>query len=357
MNQEDSESAHPRYTITDYSKSPVPPGRYRFLDLFAGIGGFRFGFEPQGGSCVWSCEIDPYARRTYSRNHRVPETGIHPDVRTADVITDVPDHDVLIAGFPCQPFSAAGVSKNNSLRRPNGFLDKSRGTLFFEILRILAHHRPKSFLLENVPHLLRHDQGRTYAVIRSLLEDELGYHVSHQVIDARPFVPQRRRRVFITGHAEKDRPQLDRLELPSEDCGPNLRDILHPQDGSEPPEPPFTQGDKATVDRKYTLGAATWQALINHRERHRNSDHGFGFTIADPHGPTRTLTARYGKDGQEILVSQAGPIPRRLTPRECARLMGMQNLIIPVSDSQAYRQLGNAVVPPLVEAIAKHMMA
>ena len=345
------------FTITDLSHRTIPPGNFTFIDLFAGVGGFRFGFEPQGGTCVWSCEIDPHARRTYSRNHQIDEADIFPDVRQANAITDVPNHDVLIAGFPCQPFSAPGVSKSKSLNRPHGFLDQTRGTLFFEIIRILAEHRPSAFLLENVPHLLKHDQGRTYATIRYLLAEELGYHISYRIIDARPFVPQHRRRIFITGHRIKDRPGLNRLALPPEQEGPNLHQILHPEDGSEPAEPHFTHGANANVGQRYTLREGTWQALQRHRLRHANSGNGFGFTLADPNQPARTLTARYGKDGQEILLTQPQENPRRLTPRECARLMGMPNLIIPVSDTQAYRQLGNSVVPPLVEAIANHMMA
>ena len=337
--------------------TPHPAKRYTFIDLFAGIGGFRFGFEPKGGACVWSCEINPHSRLTYSRNHETPYTEIFPDVREARH-DDIPDHDVLIAGFPCEPFSKAGLSKSNSLGRPHGFADQTRGTLFFQIVRILASHRPQAFLLENVPHLLHHDEGRTYATIRFLLEEELGYHISHRIIDARPYVPQRRRRIFISGHTEKDRPALDALQLPEEDQGPLLRDILHPQDGTETAEHPYTEGPMATVPPKYTLGPGTWNTLLNHRAKHRTIGNGFGYTIADPNQPTRTLTARYWKDGQEILIPQDHTdVPRRLTPRECSRLMGMPNLVIPVSDTRAYQQLGHSVVPPLVEDLADFIMA
>ena len=346
--------------VSRMGSKPGQDGRkekdYTFIDLFAGIGGFRFGFEPQGGICVWSCEINPHSRRTYSTNHRTPERKIFPDVRSATA-EDVPDHDILIAGFPCQPFSQAGISKNNSLGRPHGFADETRGTLFFEIIRILASHRPRSFLLENVPHLLKHDQGRTFGTIKYLLEEELGYRTSHRIIDARPFVPQRRRRIFIAGHAGADRPMLRDLELPGEEQGPKLADILHPQDGSEEPEPPYTEGLLAQVGAKYTLGEGTWRTLLNHRAKHQKAGNGFGYSIADPQEPARCLTGRYGKDGQEILVRQEdNPLPRKLTPRECSRLMGMDQLEIPVSDSQIYRQLGYAVVPPLVETIAAQMM-
>ena len=332
------------------------PKHYTFVDIFAGIGGFRFGFEPKGGACVWSCEINPHSRRTYSHNHDESEEDIFPDVREA-TDDDIPDHDVLIAGFSCEPFSKAGVSKSNSLGRPHGFADETRGTLFFQIVRILVSHRPQAFLLENVPHILHHDEGRTYGTVKFLLEKELGYRTSHRIIDARPWVPQRRRRIFIVGHQQKDRPTLEHLDIPHDDQGPVLADILHPQDGTEHPEPPYTQGDLATVADKYTLGPGTWQTLLNHRSKHRQAGNGFGYTIADPAAPTRTLTARYGKDGQEILVPQEGRNPRKLTPRECSRLMGMPQLIIPVSDTQAYRQLGHSVVPPLVEELADFIMA
>ena len=343
--------------ITGEYRNPLgtkPPGRYRFLDVFAGIGGFRFGFEPQGGECVWSCEIDPYARRTYVANHREKIEDIFPDVREAGP-EDVPDHEVLIAGFSCQTFSKAGVSKLNALGRPHGFEDTTRGTLFFEICRILATHRPVAFLLENVPNLVHHDDGRTFQAVRDILTGELGYHISHRVLDARSYVPQHRRRVFIAGHREPDRPRLDDLELPEPGEGPVLADILHPEDGSEEPEAPFTL-EGGRVAERYTLGAGTWETLRRHREKHQQAGNGFGFSLADVREATRTLTARYYKDGQEILLAQRGRNPRRLTPRECSRLMGMPELRIPVSDSQAYRQLGNSVVPPLVEAMATHIM-
>ena len=256
----------------------------------------------------------------------------------------------------CQPFSKSGVSKLNALGRPHGFRDQTRGTLFFEICRILATHRPPAFLLENVPNLVNHDGGQTFRAVYDILEGELGYHVSHRVLDARPYVPQHRRRIFIAGHQEHGRPGLDDLELPDPQSGPMLADILHKQDGSEDAEPPFTHGLMAVVDPRYTLGDGTWETLVRHRAKHQNAGNGFGYTLADPQAATRTLTARYHKDGQEILIPQPGSNPRRLTPRECARLMGMPELRIPVSDTRAYRQLGNSVVPPLVEQMAAHLM-
>ena len=332
-----------------------PPGRYRFLDVFAGIGGFRFGFEPLGGECVWSCEIDPYARRTYCANHDQHKGDIFPDIRKAGP-QDVPDREVLIAGFSCQPFSKAGVSKLNALGRPHGFRDTTRGTLFFEICRILATHRPETFLLENVPGLVNHDGGRTFRIVQDILAGELGYHISHRIIDSQPYVPQCRKRLFIAGSQVKDRPTLDQMELPSSEAGPVLEDILHPEDRSETAEPPYTNGKQGEVDPRYTLQHRTWNTLQRHRAKHQNAGNGFGYTLARRDEPTRTLTARYGKDGQEILIPQESQLPRRLTPRECARLMGMPQLKIPVSDTQAYRQLGNSVVPPLVESIAAHLM-
>ena len=304
---------------------------------------------------MWSCEIDPYARRTYCANHDEIDENIFPDVRLAGP-TDVPDHEVLVAGFSCTSFSLAGVSKLNSLGRPHGFLDETRGTLFFEICRILAEHRPPAFLLENVTNLVNHDSGRTFQTVYQILREELGYHVSHRVLDARPYVPQHRRRIFIAGRQEPGRPSLKDLELPDPHHGPVLLDILHPEDGTEEPESPFTQGPMAAVNPRYTLGDGTWETLQRHRRKHQNAGNGFGFTVSDPREPTRTLTARYHKDGQEILVAQPGRNPRRLTPRECARLMGMPELRIPVSDTRAYRQLGNSVVPPLVEQMAAHLM-
>ena len=256
----------------------------------------------------------------------------------------------------CQTFSLQGVSKLNALGRPHGFQDTTRGTLFFEICRILAEHRPQAFLLENVPNLVHHDGGRTFQAVLEILGGELRYHVSHRILDARPYVPQSRRRVFIAGHREADRPRLEDLELPPPGTGPSLADILHPQDGSELPEEPFTTGPMAAVAPRYTLGDGTWMALLRHRSKHHQAGNGFGYTLADPQEATRTLTARYHKDGQEILIRQEGANPRRLTPRECARLMGMPQLRIPVSDTRAYWQLGNSVVPPLVERIAAHLM-
>lgn len=337
-----------------------PAGAFTFIDLFAGIGGLRRGFEAIDGRCVFTSEWDRFARLTYQKNFRDgPDHIFAGDIRKVDP-ADVPDHDVLLAGFPCQPFSIAGVSKKNALGRLHGFKCDAQGTLFFDLASIIERKRPKVILLENVKNLLSHDRGRTFAVIRSTLEDELGYTISRRVIDARCFVPQHRERIFIAG-VRKDLElsiDLDALELPTQ--GPRLGSILHPEDGSEAPDPAFIE-DSGRVHAKYTLTAHLWGYLQGYAEKHRAKGNGFGFGKVGPGDVTRTLSARYFKDGSEILVDQ-GPArnPRRLTPRECARLMGFDapgdsEWEIPVSDTQAYRQFGNAVVVPVVEAVARHM--
>ena len=249
------------YRVRDWTNpAPKPPeASYTFIDVFASIGGFRFGFEPKGGHCVWSCEIDSWARRTYSVNHGTPEGEIFRDVREAGP-KDVPDHDVLVAGFPCQSFSGAGRTKLNSLGRPTGFADEARGILFFEIVRLLVEHPPRFFLLENVPGLLTYDQGRTMATVLWMLTDELGYRVDHRVLDSRAYVPQTRRRVFIAGRRGREKPDLAGF-ADKDTQGPTLGDILHPQDGTETAEEPYTRGAMAEVPEKYTLGPGTWATL------------------------------------------------------------------------------------------------
>ena len=337
-------------------------GTFRFIDLFAGIGGMRRGFETIGGRCVFTSEWNRFSQETYAANHSC-DHPIVGDIR--EVATeDVPTHDVLLAGFPCQPFSIAGVSKKNALKRPHGFRCEVQGTLFFDIARIIGHHRPQAFLLENVRNLLSHDRGKTFAIIWETLEQDLGYQVDCRVIDARSFVPQHRERVFIVGFRERVPFSFSDLSLPSGDEGPRLRTVLHPEDGTEDPEPPYTVGDQATVSPKYTLSEHLWTYLQAYAEKHRSQGNGFGFGLVGRGDVSRTLSARYYKDGSEILIRRKGQgRPRRLTPRECARLMGFDpcgqpdggRLEIPVSDTQAYRQLGNAVVVPVVEAVAHHM--
>lgn len=331
---------------------------FTFIDLFAGIGGMRMGFESAGGKCVFTSEWNKYARQTYQENfgcdHEIDGdiTKIHE--------ADIPSHDVLLAGFPCQPFSIAGVSKKNALGKAHGFECATQGTLFFDVARIIAHHKPVAFLLENVKNLQSHDKGKTFQVIRETLEEELGYHISWKVVDAKGFVPQHRERIFIAGFRENSGFTFDNVKFPDPATGPKLSAILHPQDGSEETEEPYTYGDSGIVGDRYTLTDKLWSYLMNYAEKHRQKGNGFGFGLNGPDGVARTLSARYYKDGSEILIKQDGRNPRRLTPRECARLMGYDRpgrppFEIPVSDTQAYRQFGNGVVVPAVEAIAQAM--
>lgn len=293
----------------------------RFIDLFAGIGGFRKGFESINGRCVFTSEWDKYSVETYMANHG-GDHEIAGDIRTVS-LEDIPSHDVLLAGFPCQPFSLAGVSKKKSLGHQHGFRCNAQGTLFFDVARIIEHHRPQAFLLENVKNLLSHDRGRTFEVIRRVLENELGYQISYRVIDAKGFVPQHRERIFIAGFLRLNDFRFKDLTLPVSAGGPRLGMILHPEDGSEDAEKHFTYGKKARVSDKYTLSDHLWDYLQSYAEKHRAKGNGFGFGLVDRNDVARTLSARYFKDGSEILVKQAGrKNPRRLTPRECARLMG-----------------------------------
>lgn len=333
---------------------------FTFIDLFAGIGGLRRGFEPFGGRCVFTSEWDKHSQLTYKANNECDHL-VEGDI-TKVPLGNIPPHDVLLAGFPCQPFSIAGVSKKNALNRPHGFLDETQGTLFFNVAQIIAHHRPKAFLLENVRNLLSHDKGRTFEVIRRTLVDELGYQVHWKVINAKSLVPQHRERIFIVGFREVNTFSFDDLDLPDPQNGPKLGTILHPEDGTEEIDPPFTRGNIGSVSDKYTLTDKLWAYLQGYADKHRAAGNGFGFGLVGPEDTSRTLSARYYKDGSEILVRQAdGRNPRRLTPRECARLMGFEEpggrkFVIPVSDTQAYRQFGNAVVVPVVKAVARLMV-
>lgn len=335
-------------------------GRFTFADLFAGIGGFRMGFESVGGTCVFTSEWDPHAQATYQANFGDQE--VYGDI-TKIPAAEIPDHDVLLAGFPCQPFSIAGVSKKNALGRKHGFECKTQGTLFFDVERVIEAKRPKIFVLENVKNLQSHDGGRTFEVIRWTLEDKLGYRLSKRVIDARGFVPQHRERIFIVGVRPDlgDAFDFSDVRIPRSDDGPKLGSILHPEDGSEEPEERFTDS-LGRVLPKYTLTPALWQYLRDYASKHKAAGNGFGFGLVDPDSVARTLSARYYKDGSEILVRRRTGPPRRLTPRECARLMGFdrpgrQRFRIPVSDTQAYRQFGNSVAVPVVEAVARALVA
>jgi DNA (cytosine-5)-methyltransferase 1 len=326
------------------------------IDLFAGIGGLRRGFEPIGGECVFTCEWDKYSQETYRANFPDDGHDIAGDIRNVHA-AGIPAHDLLLAGFPCQPFSIAGVSKKNALNRPHGFACEAQGTLFYEVARIIAHHQPKVFVLENVKNLVNHDKGRTFRVIRDVLTKELGYQTHWKVIDAKSWVPQHRERIFIVGFREPNAFTFDDMSIPDTLSGPKLRAILHKQ--GDQPEKAFTARDGSAAD-KYTLSEHLWGYLKDYAEKHRLKGNGFGFGLFGPDDVARTLSARYHKDGSEILIRQQGKGPRRLTPRECARLMGFDRpgrepMRIPVSDTQAYRQFGNAVVVPAVEAVARHI--
>lgn len=290
-------------------------------------------FERAGAECVFSSDWDQWSQKTYMANFgERPHGDIH-QVKSEEV----PAHEILCGGFPCQPFSLAGVSKKNSLGRAHGFEDERQGNLFFEIARILEHHRPAAFVLENVKNLKSHDKGNTFQVIHGTLTEELGYHVEYRVMDARHWVPQHRERIFLVGFREP-RP-FTWPETPA--AAPVLGSVLEER-----------------VDPKYTLTDKLWQYLQDYAAKHAAKGNGFGCSVFGPGDVARTLSARYYKDGSEILIGQGrGRNPRRLTPRECARLMGYpDDFRIPVSDTQAYRQFGNSVAMPVVAALAAQVM-
>lgn len=331
---------------------------FSFIDLFAGIGGIRKGFELNGGECVFTSEWNDFSKRTYIENYG----DNHPFV--GDIVPfqaeDVPDHDVLLGGFPCQPFSIAGVSKKNALGRPHGFECTTQGTLFFDVARIIATKKPKAFLLENVKNLISHDKGNTFDVILQTLREDLKYDVHYKVIDGQHFTPQHRERIIIVGFSEKTAFSWDDLQFPPEK--PKLESILHKTDGSEPflpwDEDRYFDHKKSVVQPKFTLTPRLWEYLQAYAAKHKAAGNGFGFGLVYPDSVTRTLSARYYKDGSEILVYQGKKLrPRRLTPRECARLMGFPDTFrIPVSDTQAYRQFGNSVVMPVIQEVARIMV-
>jgi DNA (cytosine-5)-methyltransferase 1 len=367
---------------------------FRFIDLFAGIGGIRKGFEDVGGKCVFTSEWNKFAVRTYKANHYSdPEEHVfNEDIREvtlsdkeniSEEMADqhirqtIPEYDVLLAGFPCQPFSLAGVSKKNSLGRSHGFEDEAQGTLFFDVCRIIRATQPKAFLLENVKNLKSHDKGNTFKVILNAL-DELGYDVSDQdyqgigskdprIVDGGRFLPQHRERIALVGFRRDlrltQRLSLNAIQFPREK--PTLADLLENLDEER--------------ESKYTLTPRLWEYLYEYSKKHKAKGNGFGYGLVDPDNPNavcRTLSARYHKDGSEILIDRGWNQelgeqnfwdeenqirrPRRLTPRECARLMGFDSpdrygFVIPVSDTQAYKQFGNSVVVPVFSAIASLM--
>lgn len=318
---------------------PFPPTEtptFKFIDLFAGIGGIRLAYQNVGGKCVFSSEWDKFAKKTYEANFgEVPFGDI-----TQISENSIPDHDLLLGGFPCQPFSIAGVSKKKALGRKHGFLDETQGTLFFDIARIIKHKKPKAFMLENVKNLVSHERGRTFKVIKTTLE-ELGYSLYFEVLNGKHFVPQNRERLLIVGFRKevfngKESFAFPTLPKPTA-C---VKDILEEE-----------------VETKYTLTDKLWNYLQNYAAKHKAKGNGFGFGMTDVNGISRTISARYYKDGSEILIPQEGMNPRRLTPRECARLQGFpDSFIIPVSDNQAYRQFGNSVTVPLIQTVGRQVV-
>ena len=336
--------------VVSYGK---PEPTFKFIDLFAGIGGTRLGFESAGGKCVFTSEWDKFAVQTYRENYGDGHE-VNGDITKIDA-EEIPNHDVLVGGFPCQPFSVAGVSKKNSLGKAHGFLDETQGTLFFDIARILETKRPRAFLLENVKNLKSHDKGKTFEVIERTLTEKLGYHIHYRIIDAKNCVPQHRERVFIVGFREPTPFDFDAIQWPSQE--PVLASVLHQID--EEPGGPYTRyyRGRTRVSDKYTLTDHLWEYLQNYAAKHKAKGNGFGFSMNGPNDRARTLSARYYKDGSEILIGQARKNPRRLTPRECARLMGFpDDFKIPVSDTQAYKQFGNSVVVPVIERIADQIV-
>lgn len=321
---------------------PAPKNsQFRFIDLFAGIGGFRIAFQEAGGECVFTSEWDKFAQQTYKHNFGDFPYG---DITKIDE-KDIPDHEVLCAGFPCQPFSLAGVSKKNSLGKKHGFEDETQGTLFFDIKRIIDHKRPKAFMLENVKNLISHDGKETFKVIKKHLEEKLGYVVSWKIVKGSNWVPQNRQRIFIVGY-DPDQITIDKNEI-----------IIPDSPGND-----YTYPELAEIINKsvlgHTLGPGTWDTLVRHKAHHAQAGNGFGYGIHQfpikPGETTRTISARYHKDGAEILVEQKGDRPRRLTVREAMQLQGYDpnKFVFPVSNTQAYRQIGNSVVVPAVKSCA-----
>ena len=315
--------------------SPKRP-LFKFIDLFAGVGGIRLAYQNNGGKCVFSSEWDSFAKKTYEANFgEVPFGDI-----TKISETKIPDHDLLLGGFPCQPFSIAGVSKKNSLGRQHGFLDNTQGTLFFDIARIIEHKRPKAFMLENVKNLVSHDKKRTFKIIWETLTG-LGYSIHYKVLDAKFYVPQHRERIIIVGFNKQIFNNQEQFKFPEpKDVELRIKDVLEP-----------------VVDDKYTLSDKLWNYLQEYKKKHQAKGNGFGFGLTNLNGVARTLSARYYKDGAEILIPQKGKNPRRLTPRECARIQGFPDTFqIPVSDNQGYKQFGNSVAVPLIQAVGKNII-
>ena len=326
--------------------------KFNFIDLYAGIGGIRFGFEYAGGKCVFSSEWDKYSQITYEAFH-----GEKPNGNIHDIdIDDIPDHDILTAGFPCQPFSLAGVSKKNSLGKLHGFDDPTQGTEFFKVKEILKNKKPKAFLLENVKNLKSHDKGNTYRIIEKELK-KIGYTFESKIIDAANWVPQHRERIYIVGYRNdiyKDGSLNEVFKRLQPKKLYDLADVII---------------DELLVNKKYTIGEGTWNTLLKHKKNHALKGNGFGYSLIEsPYDgkTTRTISARYGKDGAEILIKQSGDKrPRRITPLEACKLQGFPQKCYkyyngtidqPISDTQAYKQFGNSVAVPVIKAIAKSIV-
>jgi DNA (cytosine-5)-methyltransferase 1 len=334
-----------------------PATAFKFIDLFAGIGGIRLAFESIGGQCVFTSEWDEYAKKTYQVNFN-DSHEVNGDITKIDAKT-IPEYDVLLGGFPCQPFSIAGVSKKNALGRAHGFADEAQGTLFFDVARIIAETKPKAFLLENVKNLQSHDKGNTFKVIRKILEVDLKYNIFVKVIDGAHFVPQHRERIIIVGFRDPVDFDWDTVDLPAKGVH-KLKEVLHKSTGEQEISTDgskYYDHSKRKVLEKYTLTDGLWKYLQDYKLKHQAAGNGFGFGLVTSTSVTRTLSARYYKDGSEILFSQGSKKnPRRLTPRECARLMGFPDSFkIPVSDTRAYKQFGNSVIVPVMQAVARAM--
>lgn len=325
--------------FTEFFKIPFPAPanpKFTFIDLFAGMGGFRLAMQAHGGKCVFSSEWNKFAQKTYLANFGEMPFG---DITKEGTKIYIPKQfDVLCAGFPCQPFSIAGVSKKKSLGRETGFKDKTQGTLFFDVAEIISRHRPKAFFLENVKNLMSHDKGNTFTIIKGTLE-ELNYSLHYLVMDGQTYVPQHRERIMIVGFNKDYFHGKETFSFPEQAKATRcIKDILD-----------------ISVDEKYTLSDKLWSYLQNYAEKHRAKGNGFGYGLVDLDGISRTLSARYYKDGSEILIPQGeGKNPRKLSPRECARLMGYPDSyrLDQVSDVQAYRQCGNSVIVPLITAVS-----
>lgn len=319
-------------------QKPAKP-EFTFIDLFAGVGGFRLALQSLQGECVFSSEWDKMAQRTYYANFGEIPFG---DITKEETRKWVPEKfDILCGGFPCQPFSIAGVSKKNSLGRKHGFEDEKQGNLFFHVAEIIEEKRPKAFFLENVKNLVSHDKGNTFKVIKETLES-LGYTFYSKVLNGKHFVPQHRERTFMVGFDKrifKGEEKFSFPDLPAPER--KIKEILE---------------NKA--DPKYTLSDNLWEYLQGYARKHKEKGNGFGFGLVELNGIARTMSARYYKDGAEILIPQKDKNPRRLTVREAARLQGYpDNFIIDkVSMNQAYKQFGNSVVVPLIRAIGEQII-